>query len=301
MATTELTLKSLDGRGRSRTGAPAAATSACSSRSRRPSSSCSIPPHEVLVVSGIGCSSNLPGLHPRLRRPQPARPGAARRHRGHAGQPRPARDRGRRRRRRLRHRHGPLHPRHAAQPQPHLHRDGQRDLRPDHRPGLADDDRGAQDEEHAPRQRGEARSSRSRWPSPPGATYVARGFSGEPKQLTRLVAGAIAHRGFSLIDVFSPCVTFNKVNTYPWFKERVYKLEDEKGYDTSNLMAAMQKSMEFDGRHPDRAPLQRRAGRPTRTASPCSQRVPWSISRWASIAGRSTRSWPRRCSRAGAR
>jgi 2-oxoglutarate ferredoxin oxidoreductase subunit beta len=83
-----------------------------------------------------------------------------------------------------------------------------------------------------------------------GATYVARGFSGEQKQLSKLVAGAIAHRGFSLIDVFSPCVTFNKVNTYPFFKERVYKLEDEKGYDTTDLMAAMEKSMQFGARIP---------------------------------------------------
>lgn len=83
-----------------------------------------------------------------------------------------------------------------------------------------------------------------------GATYVARGFSGEQKQLTKLVAGAIAHRGFSLIDVFSPCVTFNMVNTYPWFKERVYKLEDDKGYDPSDLMAAMGKSLEWGSRIP---------------------------------------------------
>src|SRR6185503_16313764 len=69
-----------------------------------------------------------------------------------------------------------------------------------------------------------------------GATYVARGFSGEPKQLTKLIAGAIAHKGFSLIDVFSPCVTFNKINTYPWFKERVYKLEDDPGYDATDFM-----------------------------------------------------------------
>ncbi|PYQ07041.1 MAG: 2-oxoacid ferredoxin oxidoreductase, partial [Acidobacteria bacterium] len=82
-----------------------------------------------------------------------------------------------------------------------------------------------------------------------GATYVARGFSGEQKQLTRLIAGAIAHKGFSLIDVFSPCVTFNKINTYPWFKERVYKLEDAP-YDTGDLMAAMEKSMEFEPRIP---------------------------------------------------
>lgn len=83
-----------------------------------------------------------------------------------------------------------------------------------------------------------------------GATYVARGFSGEQKQLTKLVSGAIAHRGFSLIDVFSPCVTFNMVNTYPWFKERVYKLEDDKGYDSSDLMSAMEKSLEWGSRIP---------------------------------------------------
>jgi 2-oxoglutarate ferredoxin oxidoreductase subunit beta len=83
-----------------------------------------------------------------------------------------------------------------------------------------------------------------------GATYVARGFSAEQKHLTKLVAAAIAHRGFSLIDVFSPCVTFNKVNTYQFFKERVYKLEDQKGYDTSNLMGAMEKALEFGAKIP---------------------------------------------------
>lgn len=83
-----------------------------------------------------------------------------------------------------------------------------------------------------------------------GATYVARGFSGEQKHLTKLTAGAIAHRGFSLIDVFSPCVTFNNVNTYPWFKERVYKLEDEKGYDPTDFVTAIQKSLEWGGRIP---------------------------------------------------
>src|SRR2546423_764417 len=58
-----------------------------------------------------------------------------------------------------------------------------------------------------------------------GATYVARGFSGVPEHMASLIAGGIAHRGFSLIDVFSPCVAYNKLNSYPWFKERVYKLE----------------------------------------------------------------------------
>jgi 2-oxoglutarate/2-oxoacid ferredoxin oxidoreductase subunit beta len=83
-----------------------------------------------------------------------------------------------------------------------------------------------------------------------GATYVARGFSAEQKQLTKLVAGAIAHRGFSLIDVFSPCVTFNKINTYPWFKERVYKLEDDGAYDPADRLAAIEKSLEFTPKVP---------------------------------------------------
>ena len=82
-----------------------------------------------------------------------------------------------------------------------------------------------------------------------GASYVARGFSAEQKQLTKLTSAAIAHRGFSLIDVFSPCVTFNKLNTYPWFKERVYKLE-EQGHDPSDFMVAMQKALEFGDRIP---------------------------------------------------
>ena len=83
-----------------------------------------------------------------------------------------------------------------------------------------------------------------------GATYVARGFSGEPKHLTGLVKAAIDHRGFSLIDVFSPCVTFNHLNTYPFFKERVYKLDGEEGYDSTDLMAAIGKSLEFGSRIP---------------------------------------------------
>jgi len=83
-----------------------------------------------------------------------------------------------------------------------------------------------------------------------GATYVARGFSGEQKHLTRLVSAAIAHKGFSLVDVFSPCVTFNKLNTYPWFKERVYKLEDEPGYDSTDLLSALGRSLEFEPRIP---------------------------------------------------
>src|SRR5215831_3234195 len=56
-----------------------------------------------------------------------------------------------------------------------------------------------------------------------GATYVSRGFSGENKHLADLIAGAVAHKGFALVDVFSPCVTYNKINTYDYFRKRVYK------------------------------------------------------------------------------
>ena len=82
-----------------------------------------------------------------------------------------------------------------------------------------------------------------------GATYVARGFSGENLQLAQLIKGAIAHKGFALVDVFSPCVTYNKHNTYPWFRERVYKREDEK-HDSSNFQAAMERAFEWGPRIP---------------------------------------------------
>src|SRR5438128_8980186 len=75
-----------------------------------------------------------------------------------------------------------------------------------------------------------------------GATYIARGFSGENKHLADLFAGAVAHKGFSLVDVFSPCVTYNKINTYDYFRKRNYKLEVEPGYDVTNVELALEKS-----------------------------------------------------------
>ena len=80
-----------------------------------------------------------------------------------------------------------------------------------------------------------------------GASYVARGFSGDPKHLTQLIKNGIQHKGFALIDVFSPCVTFNLDNDYPFFKERVTKLEDE-GHDPSDWKSACEKAMEWGDR-----------------------------------------------------
>ena len=75
-----------------------------------------------------------------------------------------------------------------------------------------------------------------------GATFVARGFSAEQKHLTELIKQGIEHKGFSFIDVFSPCVTYNHDNTFQWFRPRVKKLEDLPDYDPTDWVAAMEKS-----------------------------------------------------------
>ena len=75
-----------------------------------------------------------------------------------------------------------------------------------------------------------------------GATFVARGFSGDQKHLTDLIRQGIAHKGFSFLDIFSPCVTYNKDNTFQWFRPRVKRLEDDTAYDASDWVAAMEKS-----------------------------------------------------------
>ena len=80
-----------------------------------------------------------------------------------------------------------------------------------------------------------------------GATFVAQGFSTDLKELTELIEAGINHKGFSFINVFSPCVTYNKINTYDWFKENLTKLSSIEGYDSSNRNAAMQTLMEHNG------------------------------------------------------
>jgi 2-oxoglutarate ferredoxin oxidoreductase subunit beta len=72
-----------------------------------------------------------------------------------------------------------------------------------------------------------------------GATYVARGFAGDIEHLTGLIVDGIRHRGFAVIDVFQPCVTWNKLNTAQWFRDRVYKLDDS-GHDASDKVKAFE-------------------------------------------------------------
>jgi|HubBroStandDraft_2_1064218.scaffolds.fasta_scaffold205706_2 2-oxoglutarate/2-oxoacid ferredoxin oxidoreductase subunit beta len=82
-----------------------------------------------------------------------------------------------------------------------------------------------------------------------GATYIARAFSGDVKQMADLVAGGIQHKGFAFIDAMSPCVTYNKINTFDWFRQRVYKLENA-GHDPTDIVQAWQRSLEWGDKVP---------------------------------------------------
>ena len=75
-----------------------------------------------------------------------------------------------------------------------------------------------------------------------GATFVARAFSGDPKHMQQLMQQAIEHKGFAIIDIFSPCVTFNHDNDYAFFRPRVKKLEDE-DHDAGDWKAACEKAL----------------------------------------------------------
>ena len=81
-------------------------------------------------------------------------------------------------------------------------------------------------------------------------TFLARGFAGDVGHLSALLKMGIEHRGFSLIDILQPCVSFNHKNTYQWYRERVYKVEDESGYDSSDKIAAFAKAQEWGDRIP---------------------------------------------------
>jgi 2-oxoglutarate/2-oxoacid ferredoxin oxidoreductase subunit beta len=71
-----------------------------------------------------------------------------------------------------------------------------------------------------------------------GAGYVARGFSGDAEGLSAIIQAAVSYRGFSLIDILQPCVSFNTVNTHAWYKKRVKNLADT-GYTPADPEKAM--------------------------------------------------------------
>jgi 2-oxoglutarate ferredoxin oxidoreductase subunit beta len=81
-----------------------------------------------------------------------------------------------------------------------------------------------------------------------GATFVARGFSGDTQGLTKLMIQAIEHKGFSIVDVLQPCVTFDKVHTYQWYRERVYYLDQQ--YNPQHKVQAFEKALEWGDKIP---------------------------------------------------
>jgi 2-oxoglutarate ferredoxin oxidoreductase subunit beta len=83
-----------------------------------------------------------------------------------------------------------------------------------------------------------------------GATFVARGFAGDIKHLSSLIQKGINHRGFALIDILQPCVSFNHKNTFSWYKERVYNIEENTVYDPGNSIAAFEKAHEWEEKIP---------------------------------------------------
>lgn len=80
-------------------------------------------------------------------------------------------------------------------------------------------------------------------------SFVSRGYAGNIPHLTKLIEKAIQHRGLSLVDVLQPCVSFNKLNTFNWYSERVYEME-ETGYELNDRVRAFEKSMEWGDKIP---------------------------------------------------
>lgn len=80
-----------------------------------------------------------------------------------------------------------------------------------------------------------------------GIGFLAQGFSSDVNQLVRLIQEGIQYKGFSLINVYSPCVTYNKINTYDWYKEHVYNLDQVEGYNPADSTAAMKVIAESGG------------------------------------------------------
>jgi len=79
-------------------------------------------------------------------------------------------------------------------------------------------------------------------------SFVARGYAGDQEHLKGLIKEAVNHKGFSLVDILQPCVTFNKVNTYAWYGQRVYHIEPD--YNPEDRVQAFQKALEWGERIP---------------------------------------------------
>jgi len=82
-----------------------------------------------------------------------------------------------------------------------------------------------------------------------GATFVARAFSADADQLSSIIQAGVKHKGFSIIDILQPCVSFNHVNTHSWYKSRVYDL-GKTDYAPDNWLKAMEISQQWGDKIP---------------------------------------------------
>lgn len=92
-----------------------------------------------------------------------------------------------------------------------------------------------------------------------GATFVARVFSGDIMQSKEIIKAAIQHQGYALVDVFQPCVVFNKQNTYQWFKQNTYYLDET--HNKADKMKALELAFQLE--HMPLGILYQETGRPS--------------------------------------
>jgi len=83
-----------------------------------------------------------------------------------------------------------------------------------------------------------------------GATFVARSFAGDVNHLSDMIKKGLNHHGFAVIDILQPCVTFNHKNTFAWYQQRVYRIEEGSGYDPVDKIAALNRSQEWGDKIP---------------------------------------------------
>jgi 2-oxoglutarate ferredoxin oxidoreductase subunit beta len=83
-----------------------------------------------------------------------------------------------------------------------------------------------------------------------GATFIGRGYPADLRHLIKVLKEAIQHRGYALVDVLQPCVSFNRRYAYNYYQPRVYKVEDEPDYDPTDRSAAWELAHEWGDRIP---------------------------------------------------
>jgi 2-oxoglutarate ferredoxin oxidoreductase subunit beta len=81
-----------------------------------------------------------------------------------------------------------------------------------------------------------------------GAGFVARAFSGDTEHLVSIMKEAISYKGYAFVDILQPCISFNKINTFGYYKSRVYHIEDD--YNPEDKLEAFKKSLEFGDKIP---------------------------------------------------